>query len=208
MKFFKRMFETDGAKKLEEIALSLEKSLTTNEYIAGDLRKCRDENLRVNSLLFEYKTKAKNHDLLVENLRATIISETARLEGEMKTRSKREMILMDTVQMLCERGDISNEEIAQLGIGTLVPGIGKEKSTIQWIGLDDLKTMTEFSMKEQATVAKFRQIKGHFVQYQRAVKLILTNLDKVTRKNNPSAKDFDQIRDLRDTLASITGRDL
>ena len=115
----------------------------------------------------------------------------------------------DVVQLMCERAEASPEEIAQLGVGRFVPGDKKRgiEDRIEYYTLDDLATIAEDAMKRQATQAKFRQLKQHFVKHQQAVTVLLDQLNELAGKNVLTTMDIEKFRRVRDELSlMIKGR--
>lgn len=116
----------------------------------------------------------------------------------------------DGVMLLAERAKASVQELAQLGLARLVGDVidGKQISVAVAIDLNDLIDMGESAMRQQATVAQFRQLKGHFVVHQRAVSALLDRITSLSRKNSLDGGDMDQLRRLRAELGAMIGRDL
>lgn len=116
--------------------------------------------------------------------------------------------LQDAFTVLNERHEFNPVEMAQLNVGKLVVTGEGEKNILLFHSLNDLADASEHAMKRQATVAKFRQLKGHFVQHQRAVTHILDRLDGLGKKNYVSGEDMNKLRAVRSELAFIIRREL
>lgn len=114
----------------------------------------------------------------------------------------------EAVSYLAERAKVSPEEMAQLGLGTVIPGDRKkgEGDTFVFGDLEDMKDAIDFAMHNQATVAKFRQLKEHFVKHQQAVTILLDQISAVTRKNTITAEDHNRLRNMREALSSLIRR--
>ena len=124
---------------------------------------------------------------------------------------KQELRFQEAIMLLASRCDIKPAELAQLGVGTLIPAHkdanGKQHpATIQFASLDDLLTMTNAAMKEQATVAKFRQLKQHFQSHQWACTGLLNELEKLGRKNYLTTEDLRKFQATREEFSGIIRR--
>lgn len=129
-------------------------------------------------------------------------------EKEIKLRTLQVLNFVDAVNLFRERYGISAIELSQLGLGTFIPG-DKDKSPMCVLGsLEDAKDAIEFTMKNQATAAKFRQLKAHFQQHQQAVTVLLDELNRLGARNHVTKEDLRKIRELRDTLSGLIGRSI
>lgn len=114
----------------------------------------------------------------------------------------------DAVELFADRAGATPEELAQLNLGTLIPGRDGKPDSFVFGDLEDAKSSIDFAMKNQATVAKFRQLKEHFVKHQQAVTILLDKIEAVTRKNRITAEDHNALRGLRDTLSQLIRRSI
>lgn len=114
------------------------------------------------------------------------------------------------VMLLAERAGASVAELGQLGLARIVmeERDGKQVPTAVAIDLTDLLYMADDAMKRQATVAQFRQLKGHFVTHQRAVTHLLDQLNGLAGKNVLSGADMQRLRDVRRDLSSMIKREI
>jgi len=155
--------------------------------------------------------EAHRHDRELEGkLRSQIGGLNDQLRAVTKERDHLRWRLLNTfegVMLLAERAKASVQELAQLGLARLVKD-EEGRPVAHAINLDDLIDMGESAMRQQATVAQFRQLKGHFVVHQRAVSYLLERITSMTRKNYLDAADMDQLRRLRAELGAMIGRDL
>ncbi len=104
--------------------------------------------------------------------------------------------------------DMSAEELAQLGVGQYVKEDEDTPATVLFYDLEDAKTSIDFAMKNQATGAKFRQMKDHFVKHQKAVTAMLDRLDDIGKQNVITTEDVRKLRQLRTDLALTIRRNL
>lgn len=115
----------------------------------------------------------------------------------------------DAIEYLHERYKFDPVELAQLGVATLVrPDDEEAKPAVVFRPLDDLVQMTADAMKQQATVAKFRQLKEHFLAHQQGVSIILDKIDALARKNVLTTSDMQSVKDLRVELSNLIRRAL
>lgn len=133
--------------------------------------------------------------------------ERQKLEKERDAMRWRLLNATDGIQLLADRAGATPQELAQLGLATYVKDAAGNPHVI-FSTLDDLAEASESAMKHQATTAKFRQLKSHFVVHQRAVTLLLDQLKSVTMRNTISAGDVQKLRDLRDDLSATIRREL
>lgn len=145
---------------------------------------------------------AKAHALVADAVRAR-----QSLEKERDALRWRVLNASDGIKLLAERAGASAQELAQLGLATYVKD-AQGNPFVVFSTLDDLAEASESEMKHQATTAKFRQLKAHFVTHQRAVSLLLDQLNTVTKRNAVSAQDVQRLRDLRGDLSAMIKREL
>lgn len=112
----------------------------------------------------------------------------------------------DAVKMLVERGGISAIEVAQLNLGTFIPGVGGLPPTVEFGAVAEAKTSMDFGMKSQATEAKYRQVKQHFRQYQAAITVLLNQMNDLGRSNVVTKEDLRKLRQLRFDLSAQISR--
>lgn len=163
--------------------------------------------------LSEWKGRAMKAEALVAE--TAIARDAARAEGN-RLRKERDHLrwrmgnTFDGVMLLAERAKASVQELAQLGLARLVMEEidGKQVPVAHAISLDDLIDMGDSAMRQQATVAQFRQLKQHFVTHQRATTHLLDRITSMTRKNYLDAADMDKLRHLRSELSGMIGREL
>lgn len=158
--------------------------------------------------------EAHRHDRELEGkLRSQIGGLNDQLRAVTKERDHlrwRMLNTFDGIMLLAERAKASVTELAQLGLARLVMEEieGKQVPVAHAINLDDLIDMGESAMRQQATVAQFRQLKGHFVVHQRAVSHLLDRITSLSRKNSLDGQDMNRLRDLRAELGAMIGREL
>jgi hypothetical protein len=133
-------------------------------------------------------------------------AEVSDLRGQLDAARSRELHLIDAIAICAVRANMPAEELAQLGVAQLVKGENGEPDGVSWYTLDDLVVASSFAMKQQATVAKFRQLKDHFVVHQRAVTAILDKLQELSRRNYLTATDLRDVQALREDLAHLIKR--
>lgn len=141
------------------------------------------------------KEKIKQLESQVKNLKARL-DNSERLTVNIRS----------FLAVLVERGVIPFEEAAQHGVGELVKDMNGKVIGITPLSLDDLKQMSDMAMKQQATVAKFRQIKSHFVTHQRAVSELLALTEPLARKNFLSTSDMRFFQDIRRQISELISR--
>lgn len=134
--------------------------------------------------------------------------QVAGLEAELDRARARELHLLDACRIFAERANVSPQEIAQLGVATLVQVEKGKPAIVQWNTLEDLVDASNFAMKQQATVAKFRQLKEHFVTHQQAVSWLLDRLDTLARKNSLTTVDLETFGQIRRDLEGMVRRRL
>lgn len=122
---------------------------------------------------------------------------------------RRVTVLQDGLMYLHQFHLFDAATLAQLGLATLVPAAKEgEKPTVLFQALDDLLTMTNDAMKDQATVAKFRLIKGQFIAHQAAVTAILDRINALGKKNVITTVDIMSLREIRSDLSAMIGREI
>lgn len=117
-------------------------------------------------------------------------------------------IYQDAVKMLVERGALSPIEVAQLNLGTFIPGVDGLPPTIEFGDVTEGKTSIDFGMKSQATEAKYRQTKEHFQRYQGAVRFMLDQIDTLGKANHVTKEDLRKLRQLREDLSAQIKRSI
>jgi hypothetical protein len=109
----------------------------------------------------------------------------------------------DIAVLMCERAGVSPDEAVQLGVAAVVRNdagevVGFKKRTIQDALTDDGARSGE---------VKFRQLKQHFRDYQNGVKVLLSQLDGMARKNTLSTKDLNTLLDVREQIGDVLRRE-
>lgn len=144
-----------------------------------------------------------------------VTEKLGRAKLELASAKRRETQMLEAIAILAGAGNVSPTELAQLGVGRVVqnphwkPGDDpRNRYAFMAMDLNDLADMNERAMREQATVAKFRQLKQHFTTHQRAVSYLLDQVDNMATKNSLTGKDLDKLRTLRGDLADLIGRKL
>ncbi len=148
-----------------------------------------------------------------------VISEREEIKRDMQREidagKRREVQQLEAIAILAGAGNVSPSELVQLGVGRVVENPNwsqgddpRKRYSFTPMSLDDLRDMSEAAMRQQATVAKFRQIKDHFQQHQKAVSYVLDHIQKLTGKNKITGQDRDDLRNLRDTLSGMIGRNI
>ena len=109
----------------------------------------------------------------------------------------------DAVKMLVERGAISPIEVAQLNLGTYIPGDKQSglAPTVEFGTVVEGKASIDFGQKSQATEAKYRILKGHFQAYQVAIGIMLDRLNDLSKSNHVTKEDLRKLRGLREELS-------
>lgn len=141
-------------------------------------------------------TAEKNHEHQMAAVKEA--SEAKRIAG---LTLKQFETYQDAVKMLVERGALSPIEVAQLNLGTFIPGVDGLPPTIEFGDVTEGKTSIDFGMKSQATEAKYRQTKEHFQRYQAAVTFMLDQLNGLGQKNHVTKEDLRKLRDIRTNLS-------
>jgi hypothetical protein len=192
----------------ERLNETLKHWLDNNEF----LEKRLDEAIAANAALTAEKDK-KNAALVAAALDAyqakqefeTERHDMLRTIGELRKDRAR---MLAGVEQLMVNHKVSIEEMQQLNLGVIVKDAdGKSKAFVPYT-LEDAKQMLMASDNDQAAVARFRQLKQHFVTHQRAVSFILDRIRHLTQKNRVTAKDVKALRDVRHDLESLIGRAL
>ena len=109
----------------------------------------------------------------------------------------------DSVKMLVGRGAISAIEVAQLNLGTYIPGDKQSglAPTVEFGTVVEGKASIDFGMKSQATEAKYRILKGHFQAYQAAISIMLDRMNDLSKSNHVTKEDLRKLRGLREELS-------
>lgn len=158
----------------------------------------------------ELKARALKAEALVASTAIARDAARARANRAERERDHLRWRLLNTfegVMLLAERAKASVQELAQLGLARLVKD-EEGRPVAHAINLDDLIDMGDSAMRQQATVAQFRQLKGHFVVHQRAVSHLLDRITTLSRKNSLDGQDMNRLRDLRAELGAMIGREL
>ena len=161
----------------------------------------------------DWKERALKAEKLVADTAIARDAERARANRTEKERDHLRWRLgntFDGVMLLADRAKASVQELAQLGLARLVMEEidGKQVPVAHAINLEDLLDLTDSAMRQQATVAQFRQLKGHFVTHQRATSFLLDKITSLSRKNSLNGDDMNKLRRLRSELGAMIGRAL
>lgn len=145
-------------------------------------------------------------DIHGERMRS-VIAEREDLRKQLEASKRREEQQLEAITVLANQGGTSPTELAQLGVGNVIENpnwkTGDDPATrysFVSIDLSDLAQMTNNAMHQQATVAKFRQLKDHFVTHQRAVSYLLDELQKGAGAN--------RVGDIRRQLQIMIAREI
>lgn len=193
-----------------------------NFNLRRDLGRNEDEVARLNGVidrleieLCDTREKATDREKelagMLDNADKSRLQQICRAEEAEKRLDLQKLQMLnfvDAVALFRDRYGISAIELSQLGLGTFIPG-DKDKSPMCVLGtLEDAKDAIDFTMKNQATAAKFRQLKEHFQQHQQAVTVLLGELNRIGARNHVTKEDMRKIRELRDTLSGLIGRSI
>lgn len=193
-----------------------------NFNLRRDLGRNEDEVSRLNGVidrleieLCDTREKATDREKelvgMLDNADKSRLQQIRRAEEAEKRLDLQKLQMLnfvDAVALFRDRYGISAIELSQLGLGPFIPG-DKEKSPMCVLGtLEDAKDAIDFTMKNQATAAKFRQLKAHFHQHQQAVTVLLDELNRLGARNHVTKEDLRKIRELRDTLSGLIGRSI
>lgn len=210
-------FKSKAGRNLRRAELELE-----NLNLRRDLGRSEDDVTRLQRVidrleieLSDAKEKADDREReLVDMLdsadksRLQQIRRAEAAEKEIELRKLQVLNFVDAVSLFRDRYGISAIELSQLGLGTFIAG-DKDKSPVCVLGsLEDAKDAIDFTMKNQATAAKFRQLKAHFQQHQQAVTVLLDELNRLGARNHVTKEDLRKIRELRDILSGLIGRSI
>lgn len=173
-----------------------------HRYWEGRYRDEAAENLKLTAALSEVMARADNEQSDANNARHSLrAAERERDLARLQVHAYR-----DAVELFASRAGATPEELAQHNLGTLIPGEGGKPDQFVFGDLEDAKSSIDFAMKNQATVAKFRQLKEHFVKHQQAVTIMLDQITAITRKNRITAEDHNKLRGMRDALSTLIRR--
>lgn len=153
--------------------------------------------------MVELEAKLASADQRLEASR----NERKQLEKERDAMRWRLLNATDGIMLLADRAGATVQELAQLGLATYVKDKAGNAHAV-FSTLDDLAEASDSEMKHQATTAKFRQLKQHFVTHQRTVTVLLDRLKSVTMRNTISKEDVQSLRDLRDDLSATIRREI
>jgi len=115
--------------------------------------------------------------------------------------------LQTALNILVDRGVVPIEEFVQMG---LIRATRDQHNELHPVKMDmtDLRDQLHQADHKQATVAKFRNLKQAFLQYQKGTAIILNDLDKLCRANHVTPHDIRMLRDIRDQVSDLIGREL
>lgn len=151
-------------------------------------------------------------DIHGERMRA-VIAEREEARSTISKMMRTEADHLEAIAILAGAGNVSPAELVQLGVGRVIQNpMWKEgddprnRYAFSVLDLNDLRDMNENAMRQQATTAKFRQIKQHFKAHQQSVSYVLDHIQKIMGKNQITGQDRDDLRNLRDQLTDLAGR--
>lgn len=119
--------------------------------------------------------------------------------------TKENRVLKSAVTTIAARdGKISHDELVQLGVAHLLT-FDADNAPVE---IDEgPRAMLMASDNQQATNAKFRQIKRHFIQHRAAVQVLLDRLEKLST-SNAMGPEIHEIAAIRDELRTVMGKSI
>ncbi|MBX2835045.1 MAG: hypothetical protein KTR28_08765 [Micavibrio sp.] len=143
----------------------------------------------IRALIKKIVTWIKDKDQLIKK-NEELAEQIDVLIKDNKTLQNRIDRLPDIASYLVSSNRMTKEEANQLGI----------------TGIKDFdpRAMLEGGDADQATKAQFRQIKQHYVAHKKATETLVNQLNSLTRRNQITGKDMDNLRELLDKLRNST----